>query len=358
MSGTFHRCVVAATALACAITPVSAAKKLIEFGWDEPDTAFIRTHIEEMKRTPFDGCVFHLLYQAEDGTRNFCWDDWGKRAITEEQLAPALEDLKRTRFGHFTENFVRFNVCPGDVDWFDDFSAILGNARQAARIVRAVPAVKGILFDIEQYNTQLFEYGRQAQAQSKSWDEYAAQVKLRGRELMEAFQSECPDVVIFLTFGYCLPWYQSGGRPLAEVNYGLLAPLLDGMLEAAGPRVRFVDGHEASYPYRTLDQYQGAMDLMRTGVLPIVADKDRYAAKYSFGFGVWLDMDWRGRGWDTRHLLMNYFTPAQFEESVTNALSVADEYVWIYTEVPRWWTPDGGPQDLPRIYQDVLRRVR
>src|SRR5689334_1414081 len=34
-------------------------KRLIEFGWDEPDTAFMKKHIGEMEKTPFDGCVFH-----------------------------------------------------------------------------------------------------------------------------------------------------------------------------------------------------------------------------------------------------------------------------------------------------------
>ena len=43
------------------ITPAgakAAEKKLIEFGWDEPDTAFMREHAAEMERSPFDGCVF------------------------------------------------------------------------------------------------------------------------------------------------------------------------------------------------------------------------------------------------------------------------------------------------------------
>jgi hypothetical protein len=33
-------------------------KKLIEFGWDEPDTTYLRAHIAEMEKTPFDGTVF------------------------------------------------------------------------------------------------------------------------------------------------------------------------------------------------------------------------------------------------------------------------------------------------------------
>jgi hypothetical protein len=35
-------------------------KKLIEWGWDEPDTKFMRTNIAQMEQFPFDGLVFHV----------------------------------------------------------------------------------------------------------------------------------------------------------------------------------------------------------------------------------------------------------------------------------------------------------
>src|SRR5947208_14377496 len=95
-------------------TPPSTAaqKRLIEFGWDEPDTAFLRQHIAEMEQTPFDGCVFHV-------PGDFLWQCWGKRTFIETELRPAIEDLKNTPLKKFTHNFLRFNVAPGDVDWFD-----------------------------------------------------------------------------------------------------------------------------------------------------------------------------------------------------------------------------------------------
>src|SRR4051794_22258594 len=48
--------------------PAQTPKKLIEFGWDEPDTAFLREHIATMEQTPFDGTVFHVLYTNKDGS--------------------------------------------------------------------------------------------------------------------------------------------------------------------------------------------------------------------------------------------------------------------------------------------------
>src|SRR3954467_10330959 len=112
-------------------------KKLIEFGWDEPDTAFLRQHVAEMEKTPFDGCVFHVMSADPQGRReNFTWLCWGKRAFTEAELEPALDDLKATTFHRFTHNFLRFNTSPGDLDWFDDHAAVAGNARLAARVAR------------------------------------------------------------------------------------------------------------------------------------------------------------------------------------------------------------------------------
>ena len=143
---------VAGTVVGCA-TPARPGrvatknKKLIEFGWDEPDTAFLRRHIAQMEQNPFDGVVFRATAAAPDGKPlNFLWEAWGRRVFAEAELAPALADLGATRFHRFTDNFLRVNTTPGDVDWFDDFSAILANARLAARIARAGGAA-GILFD-------------------------------------------------------------------------------------------------------------------------------------------------------------------------------------------------------------------
>src|SRR5688500_12326435 len=203
-------------------------KKLIEFGWDEPDTAFMRKHIAEMEKTPFDGTVFHLNFKADDGSmQNYVWHTWSTRAFKESDFQHAIDDLKDTPLKKFTHNFLRFNTAPAKVDWFDDaaFAAITGNARLAARIARDGKAA-GILFDIEQYNEPLFNFSKQRDGKTKSFDDYAAQARKRGREVMSAFQDGFPDLTILMTWAYSLPHLQSGGDPakLAQADYGLLKP--------------------------------------------------------------------------------------------------------------------------------------
>jgi hypothetical protein len=43
---------------------------------------------------------------------------------------------------------------------------------------------------------------------------------------------------------------------------------------------------------------------------------------------------------------------------VRQALALADEYVWIYSETPRWWSKEGKPIKLPEAYEAALRRAR
>jgi hypothetical protein len=97
---------------------------------------------------------------------------------------------------------------------------------------------------------------------------------------------------------------------------------------------------------------------MREGVLPIVADGPKYGRVTSAGFGLWLDHDWRKEGWDPADPSKNYFTPGSFESSLRRALERSDEFVWIYTETPRWWTEEGKRVKLPDAYDAAIRRAR
>jgi hypothetical protein len=270
-----------------------------------------------------------------------------------------LDDLKASSFRRFTHNFLRFNTTPGKLDWFDDYSAVVTNARLAAVLAREGKC-RGILFDIEQYEGPLFDYRKQRDRESKSWELYAAQARRRGREVLEAFQQGFPNLTIFLTFGYSLPWHESrqGKIALAECHYGMLAPFLDGMLEAARDGVRFVDGHELSYGYKEPAHFDQAYTTMEQHLLPIVAASERYRRFFSFGFGLWMDNQWRQVGWDTENFSKNYFSPESFENGLRRAMAVADEYVWIYTETPRWWSKEGKPAKLPGAYAEAVRRAR
>ncbi len=110
-------------------------KKVIEWGWDEPDTKSLRQNVRRMEQFPFDGLVFHATSGKGD---NLSWEVWGNRKFTPEELKQAVDDLKATKFHRFTDLFLRVNVTPGKVDWFDDhgWACVVNNFGVAARVVR------------------------------------------------------------------------------------------------------------------------------------------------------------------------------------------------------------------------------
>jgi hypothetical protein len=177
---------------------------------------------------------------------------------------------------------------------------------------------------------------------------------------MQAFQQGYAGLTVFLTFGYSLPWAETSGgkKALADCNYGLLAPFLDGMVEAARGSTTLVDGYERAYGYKTAREFAAARKTMKEDLLPIVREPDKYQRLFSLGFGIWMDRDWSKRGWSTEDFSKNYFSPYALQASVEEALRLSDEYVWIYSETPRWWSAEGRPVKLPAAYDEALRKAQ
>jgi hypothetical protein len=333
-------------------------KKLLQWGWDEPDTASLLQRLPEMERSPFDGCVFGVHHGPPGAPGSFSWQFWGRRRFTCADLSGAFSDLRALRPRRFRELFLRVNVTPGNVGWFQDFSAILANARLAAELARA-GRTRGILLDVEQYQGQLFAFRAQPLASAYGWEAYAGQARRRGREIMTAFQEGYPGLTVFLTFGHSLPWVMSerGTKPLAETPYGLLAPFIDGLLDTARGRTVVVDGYELSYGCQEPARFAEARRLVRQDVLPIVGAPETYRLRLRLAFGLWLDYDWRRLGWCATDPDRNYFTPAAIERALAAALRESDEYVWLYGETPRWWGTQGAEANVPAAYVETIRRA-
>ena len=325
-------------------------KKLIEWGWDEPDTKFMRANIRQMEQLPFDGLVFHI-----NGSKGsyFTWELWGSRRFTLDEFKQAIDDLQATEFRRFTHRFLRVNVTPGKADWFDDqaWAIVLDNFAVAARIARQGRS-KGFMFDVEQYEGKLFDYRQQKQ--SKTFADYQRQVRRRGREWMQAVNKDFPDITILLPFGYSAAYRRGRAKDRSQVSYGLLADFLDGMLDTCSKETTLVDAWEPSYPYKEQKQFEQAYQTIKEKALDWTAVPGKYRSQVKAGFGIRLDNDWRRKGWNLTDFSKNHFSPGEFESAVRSALGVSDQYVWIYTEQPRWWTRE----NLPQAYVDALTRAK
>jgi hypothetical protein len=329
-----------------------SAKKLIQWGWGEPDTQFMRQNVKQMEQLPFDGLVFHV--QTKD-KENLAWLAWGPRRFQLAEFQHAIDDLAATPFTRLTERFLRVNVCPGNVDWFDDqaWGIVQQNFTVAAQVARRT-GCRGFMLDTEQYEGPLFDYQRQPERKSKSFAQYQAQVRQRGRQWMEAVGGEYPEITVLLTFAYSRAQPEKQQTDRSQCRYGLLADFLDGVLEACPKTVTIVDAWEHSYPYKQRRQFDEAYQTIRQRAPEWTADPAKYRRHVQAGFGIWMDFDWRKQGWNVTDFSRNHFTPAQFEASVRSALAASDGYVWIYSEQPRWWTNER----LPTAYVEALRRAK
>jgi hypothetical protein len=114
-------------------------KKLISYGADWPNTAYVRDHITEMEQHPFNGIVIGVSESSEPKLNDAAVGCaiWGKSTFPAEVYDRAIADLKATKFNKFTDNFIQIEAMPGDVDFFDpQFDTVLQNVKAIARVAK------------------------------------------------------------------------------------------------------------------------------------------------------------------------------------------------------------------------------
>ena len=270
--------------------PAAPTRKLIGWGSDVAYPAKVQSTIRQVEELPLNGIVLSNFNGKKAGKDfTFDWECFGRQKFDRDDLASMIRILSNIRFKRFTDNFLRFTVQPGNFDWFDDFSAPLHNARMWAAVAREVGA-RGWKFDVEDYKERLFIYKKQKHAETKSFDEYAAQIRRRGRQMMEAIQSANPEIVLLLSLAHSyVNRTPNASRKLAELSsYGLLPAFIDGLIEAAGPKVRIIDGQEQAYGYLTTEEYfRGYHDIKQRALELVPHDlHDKYRNKMEVGVAI------------------------------------------------------------------------
>jgi len=140
--------------------------------------------------------------------------------------------------------------------------------------------------------------------------------------------------------------------------WAFLSAFWNGALEAAGPDVRIIDGHENAYYFTKREQFVRARDLIRRRSLSLVPPElhAKHAVTVQAGMALYMDQVLALREPREKHL--NYYlTPAErlqwFEHNVYYALSHSDEYVWCYSERMNWWQAK-----VPNGAEDAIRSAR
>jgi len=342
----------------------TAEKKLIEYGWDCPDTAYVRANIAEMEKSPFGGVVILVRTKAGEpklgGTEDVLgWKVFGKEKFTEDQIQHAIDDLAATPRTKLTDNFIQVISNPGNLDWFDDaaWESVLHNIRLMARVAKK-GGCAGIMFDAEEYGHMLWTHAADSEAKvvGPKLPEYQAQLRSRGQDFIRAINEEFPDIKILLLFG---PSVELHYRRHNLVYTNLLPPFLEGMCVGASEGTRLIDGYEHSYAFRSAEQFAEGRRNMSVEARRLFKDTGAFDDHMQFGFGLWLDNQ-SGRmnppGWFPNDPEKNFFQPDQWKESLIHALKGSDEYVWIYSERAAWW-PDGPGKAYVEATPDALQRI-
>lgn len=323
--------------------PQARRVKLIEWGFDQPTPAGLRSSLTAMEKTPFDGVVLAAYgLDANGKPLDLAWKCWSKEPFTRDQFSAAVRDLKAIHSNRLTDNFLRINVTPGDVDWFDDagWASICSKAAIASWLC-SEGGLKGIMFDTEEYDAKhrIFYYQEQPGHQQKAFEAFRDQARKRGREFGAALCSVKADPTILFTYADAYHVLQENAPPPWS-TLGLLPAFIDGMLEGAPTTARFVDALEEAYGAKdagTLAKLkQGVKDGRKMSAIPSV-----YSSRMTAGFGLWIDKPLPGGAWNAATPATNYFQPEPFGIVLREALKQTDGYVWIYSEKINWWTGVG-----------------
>lgn len=335
----------------------STSASLIYAGWfgnTIPTPAFIRNNKAFLESQPFHGIVAYL---RDDSTgTNATTRVMTGTAISQSSIASVLAPMAGQTWTTLTKNFGLIQgSSPPDV--FDDWSVVVQNFKNAAAALRAAGFV-GICFDNEQYAAPWGDYPTGARYYStRSLNDYRAQMRLRGRQVMEAMVSVFPDIAVITLHGPSVsepnapaalefPQWQSGNE--------LLGPYFAGFMEGVGGSAALnVDGGElytlrtasqflSTYNWRKFDEPSAAVN---SPFIP-TSLRTAWTEKISISYGVY-DRPFSGASMSSSILAT----------TLTNALRQADHYVWFYTEQYTYLRPSsagGAPADWVNAVRQAI----
>lgn len=337
--------------------PSTTGKKLLHYRG--PDYAYMKDHTAEMEQIAFDGLILGGAMAFRD-------------RLSEAELFKWADQMAAVPFRRYTDNFYLCYSYPGKdaeaFDWFDDLPWIAENWRiMAATAKRA--GFKGICFDSEYYEGMpLFGYLKARHRETRSLEEYQAQVRRQAAAMMRAVNREYPDITILFLFGYTggfcgVPQHARS----SQKNYTLISAFVDGLLSECGRDARIFDMHEQAFSFRVPGSYARARAMMTDVAADRSVDPARYRANHRAGFSFWADC-WEnaaeGRAFSVDDLEKNYYTPAEFTASLHHALAYSDGYAWMWPGVFDWWKGTARTVDeagktitrpIPQGYIDGLR---
>lgn len=326
-------------------------KKLIEFGWDNPNVSSLKNNFIQREKTPFDGVFFSFdfdIYAAFDTTQY---------ANSKFQY----NDLSKIQWGKFTDNFliVRGAGHTG-AHWLDDASwaKISQNIKNISKVL-AISKAKGIGFDPEYYfkdstlNPWIY---RPSWYNNLSYQEVGNYVRKRGKQFIQAMQTNKPDVKIFCFWLLGLVSMQNRLHPITETGMALYPFFVEGMLEGKNNSSEIIDGNESSYTYQSFVPFISAGENTRGNQSGLINKSlQPEFKKISVAQSVYFDILYAKfpkfeKGFDKQT------KERWLKDNLYFALKTTDKYVWFYNEKINWWKNqvDSGLTEIINAVKDKI----
>ena len=331
------------------------APRLILHDWFGTSPAatpsYVREHLEFLESQPFDGVALYL--RTADLSLNVTGSVMSDTPLRYEQIAEVLKPVARLGSASLQHNFAAV-LSRNPPDLFDDWTVVIRNFGFLARGAREA-GLKGIYFDNENYGVRWGDYPSGVAYPRKSLNEYQAQARRRGKEVLEAMTAVFPDITVLTLHGPYVsePKAPSPLFPSWQLSNLLLGPFFAGFVEGAGPKARLVDGGEL-YHLRKPEEFRQSYEWRKKTIATdgvncaflSAALRAQWSDRVDVAFGVY-DRPFGGLTMDA----------AALKSSLTQALVNADHYAWLYVEGPTFLAPParGG---APAEWVDAIRQAR
>jgi hypothetical protein len=282
--------------------------------------------------SPFDGVYLYLDEASFSIMTN--------TPVNYDDILQELSPMVGLNLSHLKYNLALvYNDKPADP--FDNWDNVIQNWSKMARAVRN-SGLLGIAFDNEQYFDTWFDYPDDCKYKSKTLAEYQNQVRLRGKQIMEAMVAEYPEIVVVHFHG---PYISESKGPdiiynIPKIYVELLGPFFTGFLEGKGDSAMVLDGGEMYY-LRSKNDFATAYNWQKYGIassqtncsfIPSVF-RPSWSEKINITYGIYDDTD---------PLTGDIMNPSIWDTTVRNALMQADYFVWTYFEVVDMFSNNGN----------------
>ena len=295
-----------------------------------------RKYIETL---PIDGVVMmgRTVVSGKETVPYCIWSN--KESIKYAQVFEEAAPLRGT-FSKLNRSWLFGKTTLKAGDWFGDWSTCLGNFATMARACKDL-GVEGLVLNNcnDQYHPiPIWEHPNSLTDTTKTLAAYRQQVRLRGKQIMEACVKEYPAFKLALMMGSA---YAERGDPhigSSQESFALLTAFYSGLLAGAGEKGMVIDASVfynakerklfvGSYQFR---KYDIASDRHNSPSIP-KEDRALWRRRFKVGYG----------------LCYGYT-----QEGMTHALTQCDYMAWYYngannldpeTTKEKWWPKDRFP---------------